>query len=106
MKRPTASPLICQYLSNGYSDNPTEKRIQIVLFSNEVIGIMAETVCGNCDKMLDTEDFDVEPCQDCGKWHFCEKCAEDLKKFPPHLILCQSCEIDYEDAMTEYDDDF
>ena len=67
---------------------------------------MAETICGNCDRMLDTEDLDVEPCQDCGKWHFCERCSKDLKKYPPHLIMCQNCESDYQAAMDESEDNF
>ena len=81
-------------------------KVPMVLIQAPLVNAMAETICGNCDRMLDTEDFDVEPCQDCGEWHFCERCTKELKKYPPHLVMCQSCEIDYQDAMNESDDDF
>ena len=35
---------------------------------------------------------------------FCRVCADALKRDKPFILMCQACEIDYDDAMSEHDD--
>ena len=58
--------------------------------------------CEDCGRRLDLEVDDYESCSDCcGEAHFCRVCADALKRDKPYILMCQECEIDYNDAMSE-----
>ena len=63
-----------------------------------------EDNCDECGRMLDLEVDDYESCSDCGEFHFCIVCADAIKRDQPFILMCQVCEVDYDDAMSEHDD--
>ena len=67
---------------------------------------MMRCTCEECSRSIDTDDIGVEECEICQEWHFCESCARLLKKDPPFHLMCRNCEEDYNDAMSQYDDDW
>tara|TARA_B100001564_G_scaffold294981_1_gene259961 strand:- start:5343 stop:5579 length:237 start_codon:yes stop_codon:yes gene_type:complete len=72
--------------------------------NEEDIDIMSGKDCEDCGRMLDLEIDDYESCSDCGEVHFCRVCADALKRDQPYILMCQICEIDYDDAMSENDE--
>ena len=68
------------------------------------IDIMTEDNCDECGRMLDLEVDDYESCSDCKEIIFCMNCAETLQKDPPYVLMCQNCEMDYNDSMDDYDE--
>jgi hypothetical protein len=72
--------------------------------NDKEIDIMTEDNCEDCGRMLDLEIDDYESCSDCGEVQFCRVCADALKRDKPFILMCQACEIDYDDAMSEHDE--
>jgi hypothetical protein len=64
---------------------------------------MTKEYCDECNKEIDVDYDESEMCSDCGQVHFCTSCSESLKKDKPYILMCQVCEIDYDDAMSEHD---
>jgi len=64
---------------------------------------MSVKYCDECRDELDLELEDCERCWGC-EVHYCETCAASLKKDPPFILMCQKCELEYGDAMNDYDE--
>ena len=64
---------------------------------------MSQEYCEECERELDLDIGDHESCSDCGDAQFCRVCADALKRDKPFILMCQECEIDYNDAMSEHD---
>ena len=65
---------------------------------------MNKEYCEECERELDLDIGDHESCSDCGNAQFCRVCADALKKDKPFILMCQVCEIDYNDEMSEHDE--
>ena len=65
---------------------------------------MTKKYCNECAEEINVDYDESEMCSDCGQVHFCTGCSESLKKDKPYILMCQVCEIDYDDAMSEHDD--
>lgn len=61
--------------------------------------------CADCSKCDLDPSWEAEACEGCGEWHFCEQCAAERRRYAPYRLFCQRCEVDYDDAMAEYDED-
>jgi hypothetical protein len=64
---------------------------------------MSKEYCEDCGRELDLAVSDHESCSDCGNAQFCRVCADALKRNEPFILMCQECEIDYNDEMSERD---
>ena len=65
---------------------------------------MSQAYCEDCGRKLDLNIDYYENCSDCGEAQFCRVCADALKRDKPFVLMCQRCEIDYNDAMNEHDE--
>ena len=65
---------------------------------------MSKEYCEECGRELDLDIGVVESCSDCGNAQFCRVCADALKRDKPFILMCQECEIDYNDEMSEHDE--
>lgn len=59
--------------------------------------------CADCSATDLESDYEAEACEGCEEWHYCYDCAMDRRKYPPYHLHCEACELDYNDAMSEYD---
>jgi len=65
---------------------------------------VSKEYCEECGSELDLDIGDHELCSDCGNAQFCRVCADALKRDKPFILMCQECEIDYNDEMSEGDE--
>lgn len=65
---------------------------------------MTKEYCFECSKEIDLDYDETEECTDCKETIFCMNCANTLQKDPPFVLMCQNCEMDYNDSMNDYDE--
>jgi|SaaInlStandDraft_1057018.scaffolds.fasta_scaffold187311_2 hypothetical protein len=65
---------------------------------------MTKEYCFECSKEINTDYVESEECSDCKEVIFCMDCANILQKDPPYVLMCQNCEMDYNDSMNDYDE--
>tara|TARA_B100000886_G_scaffold288588_1_gene213516 strand:+ start:390 stop:656 length:267 start_codon:yes stop_codon:yes gene_type:complete len=65
---------------------------------------MTKEYCDECNKEIDADYDEIMECSDCKEVIFCMNCAEKLQKYPPYVLMCQNCEMDYNDSMDDYDE--
>ena len=65
---------------------------------------MTKEYCFACSKEIDPDYDESEECSDCKEVIFCMNCANTLQKDPPYVLMCQNCEMDYNDSMDDYDE--
>lgn len=66
--------------------------------------MMSKEYCNECSKDIDLDNDERKICFDCKTVYFCTSCAESLQKNPPYILMCQNCEMDYNDSMNDYEE--
>ena len=65
---------------------------------------MTKEYCFECSEEINPDYDETEECSDCKEVIFCISCANTLQKDPPFVLMCQNCEMDYNDSMDDYDE--
>ena len=64
---------------------------------------MSDTYCEECGVEVCVQDDVAESCTSCREVVFYLACAQKLKRDPPYILMCDTCDEDYHLTMLEYE---